>query len=132
MRRAQAVVNARSETAFEKPFFLSAMRARRALMPADGFYEWTTEAGGKQPSLFEQASGGRFAPERRGGMRDLRLFGIVTRFPDLFRPSNPSLSSVRATSSTIVDENSTRIGIPVIGYRSDRRDSSPLWTIETR
>ena len=57
----QAVVNARSETAFEKPFFRSAMRARRALMPADGFYEWKTEAGGKQAILFEQASGGPFA-----------------------------------------------------------------------
>lgn len=57
----QAVVNARSETAFEKPFFRSAMKARRALMPADGFYEWKTEAGGKQPYLFERAGGGPFA-----------------------------------------------------------------------
>ena len=57
----QAVVNARSETAFEKPFFRSAMRARRCLMPASGFYEWKTESDGKQPYLFEQASGAPFA-----------------------------------------------------------------------
>lgn len=57
----QAVVNARSETAFDKPFFRSAMRARRCLMPADGFYEWKTEPDGKQPYLFSRADGAPFA-----------------------------------------------------------------------
>lgn len=57
----QAVVNARSETAFEKPFFRSAMKARRCLMPANGFYEWKTEADGKQPYLFARPDGAPFA-----------------------------------------------------------------------
>lgn len=43
------LINARSESAADKPSFRSAFRHRRCLIPADGFFEWVTTDGGKQP-----------------------------------------------------------------------------------
>ncbi len=42
-------INVRSETAAARPAFRSALRYRRCLVPADGFYEWKKRDGCKQP-----------------------------------------------------------------------------------
>jgi putative SOS response-associated peptidase YedK len=55
------MINARSETAPEKPYFRRTFRERRCLIPADGFYEWKRENGAKQPCYFHMQEGRPFA-----------------------------------------------------------------------
>ena len=52
------LINARAETVAEKPAFRAAARERRCLIPADGYYEWTREAGKKPlPWYIHRADG---------------------------------------------------------------------------
>ena len=53
-REFTTLINARAETAAEKPSFRAAMRHRRCLVPANGFYEWTGPAGRKVPHLIRR------------------------------------------------------------------------------
>ncbi len=54
------MINARSETAAEKPAFRAALRSRRCLIVADGFYEWQKLGGRKQPYLIALTDGRPF------------------------------------------------------------------------
>jgi putative SOS response-associated peptidase YedK len=56
------MINARAETLREKPAFRSAYRKRRALVAADGYYEWMKLGPReKQPYFIQPASGTPFA-----------------------------------------------------------------------
>jgi len=58
---AAMLINARSETAATKPAFRDALKSRRCLVPADGFYEWQRMGKTKQPFCFEVNDGALFA-----------------------------------------------------------------------
>ena len=58
---AAKMINARSETAATKPAFRDAMKYRRCLIPADGFYESMRTGKAKQPYCFEVNDGELFA-----------------------------------------------------------------------
>ncbi len=55
------LINARGESAIDKPAFRAAMRHRRCLFPADGFYEWKVTPTGKRPYFVRLQSGGPMA-----------------------------------------------------------------------
>src|SRR5262252_9363970 len=43
------LINARAESVNDKPAFRNAMKRRRCLVPADGFYDWKAEGGRRRP-----------------------------------------------------------------------------------
>ena len=56
------IINARSDTIAQKPAFREAVRARRCIVPASGFYEWQTgEDGAKLPWYFTRRDGAPMA-----------------------------------------------------------------------
>ncbi|MGH9521036.1 MAG: SOS response-associated peptidase [Terriglobales bacterium] len=55
------MINARSETVAEKPAYRDALKSRRCLIAADGFYEWQKLGKAKQPYCFTTAEEGIFA-----------------------------------------------------------------------
>lgn len=76
------LINARSETAADKPSFRSAFRARRCVVPANGYYEWRSDPSGKQPFHIAPAAGGAMA-----------LAGLWESWRDPARTDTPPLLS---------------------------------------
>lgn len=60
-REFSLVINARGESVNEKPAFKNAMKRRRCLFPADGFYEWRVEGRGRRPFHVRPKGGGPMA-----------------------------------------------------------------------
>ena len=57
MKIGSRLINARAETVDTKPAFRSAFKARRCLVPADGWFEWVRQGGGKSPRFLSMADG---------------------------------------------------------------------------
>ncbi len=73
------LINARSETLLDKPAFRDAFRARRCLIPADGFYEWKKAGKERQPYHF--------------GMKDDALFAFAGLWDRWKSPTGQMLES---------------------------------------
>jgi putative SOS response-associated peptidase YedK len=94
-RSGPPLINARAESLPKQPAFAESFRERRCLIPADGFYEWRTDEGGKVPiwltrpdvDLFAFAGIWTALPSRDKSAEPLHSCAIVTCAPnDLIRP----------------------------------------------
>jgi putative SOS response-associated peptidase YedK len=56
-RQFTLLINARAETVKEKPAFKNAIRRRRCLIPADGYYEWQASETRKRPYFIHRRDG---------------------------------------------------------------------------
>jgi putative SOS response-associated peptidase YedK len=54
------LINARAETVLDKPAFKNAIRRRRCLIPADGYYEWSRSETRKRPYFIHARDGQPF------------------------------------------------------------------------
>lgn len=87
--RTAPLINARAETVRVRPAFREAFTRRRCLVPADGFYEWAREGGGKTPWWFHPRGGGLLA---FAGIWTGRAFAILTAAAnDDVRPVHPRM-----------------------------------------
>jgi putative SOS response-associated peptidase YedK len=82
------LINARAEGIEEKPSFRDPIQSRRCLVPADSFYEWRTEPGGKKAPyrIFLEGGGlifmGGIWDEWRQGDTLKQTFSIITTGPN--------------------------------------------------
>ncbi len=108
------MINARAETVAEKPAFRDALRRRRCLVLADGFYEWQKSGQSKSPMRVAMRSGQPFAfaglwsvwkdPE---GNRIPSCTIITTSANDLLRPIHHRMPAIlpRDAEDLWLDEN---------------------------
>jgi putative SOS response-associated peptidase YedK len=91
----QFLINARAETAADKPTFRKLLQKRRCLIPAIGFYEWKKTGSSKQPFLFRLRDGGLFAfaglwqtGRDRDGKEEEACLILTTEPNELVRPAH--------------------------------------------
>jgi putative SOS response-associated peptidase YedK len=144
-RVTHTMINARSETAGTKPTYrdLIGSASRRALLPADGFYEWLRSEDPKQPRLpfrFTVDDGGPFAlaalwtPGWRDGERiasatilTCRANGVVGRLHDRMPVIMPDLASELAWLNREVDGPAAlEMCVPLADDRMRVRPANPL------
>ena len=95
------VINARSETALEKPMFKQPMLERRCLVPASGYYEWLKEGNKKSKyQLFIPGSLLYFA----GCWRQEKERGANT-FMILTQPAAESIAFIHERMPVIIPHN---------------------------
>jgi putative SOS response-associated peptidase YedK len=97
------MINARVESVAERPAFRDALRRRRCLVPADGFYEWQGRAGRRRPHHLALPGGGLFAI---AGLYE-RWLGpggeAVDSFTLLTRPAQGAVAALHDRMPLIVD-----------------------------
>ncbi len=97
-------INARAEGLGGKPMFRDALKRRRCLVPADGFYEWKVEARGKAPWLFQLAGGTPFAFAGLWERREQPGAGPFESFAIVTTEANELVRPVHARMPVLLDE----------------------------
>jgi putative SOS response-associated peptidase YedK len=95
------MINARAETLAEKPAFRAAIRRRRCLVLADGFYEWRKQGRQKTPFYIRRRSGGLLTLAglweswKQPDGESLRSFTIITVGPNrLLEPIHDRMPAI--------------------------------------
>lgn len=97
------IINARSETAFEKKTFRESLLNRRCIIPSTGFYEWDSE---KRKFLFHME-----------GTNALYMAGLYTNYRDEMRyvilttDANLSMKDVHTRMPLVIPKNEIKTWI---------------------
>ncbi|WP_217592365.1 SOS response-associated peptidase [Cohnella sp. GbtcB17] len=94
------MLNARVETVAERPAFREALRRKRCLVPADGYYEWRQTADGKRPMRIRR--------------KDRTLFSMAAIYESWTGPDGSKLSTCAILTA------------PAQGHLADIHDRVPI------
>jgi putative SOS response-associated peptidase YedK len=145
------MINARIETAAEKPAFRAAFRRRRCLVPADGFYEWKPHPKRRRPHHVRLGDGelfglaGLFEAWKSPGGEIIESCTLLTtaanaalrslhdRMPVLIDPEHypdwldPELQDPAAIRSLTRPSLSDRLHFHPVGFQvNDPRNDDPI------
>jgi putative SOS response-associated peptidase YedK len=103
------MINARSETAATLPAFRDAIKARRCLVPDDGFYEWKRVGTTRHPYCFEVNDGELFAfaglwerwKDPTGKLLETGSILTTTPLPKPVHSDNPVLDVIDGAKESI-------------------------------
>ncbi len=96
-------INARLETAADKPMFRAAFRRRRCLVPADGFYEWRKRRrGASQPHFVRLGEGAPMAMAGIWQATRLADGSLHESFAILTRPACPAIREIHHRMPVLV------------------------------
>ncbi len=113
----QLILNARVETAAQKPTFADCLRERRVILPADGFYEWSHD---------EKKTKYLFTLDRSRMLYLCGLYKLINgqyRFVILTRPANDSMIEVHDRMPVIANADEVRL------YLTDRNAAEQILKI---
>jgi putative SOS response-associated peptidase YedK len=103
LKEARRPIKARAETVDSSPMFKSAYKNRRALIPAEAYYEWTADQGGMKqphaiarPALETLAFAGIWEGWRVETGKVIRSFAIVTT------AANPAIARIHPRMPVII------------------------------
>ncbi|WP_373232916.1 SOS response-associated peptidase [Cohnella sp.] len=85
-RLGSKMINARAETLLEKNSFKTLIRRKRAIIPADGFYEWKQTGDTKQPM--------------RITLKDSSLFSMAALYDTWIAPDSRKISTCTIITTT--------------------------------
>ena len=99
----RANINARAESVADKPTFRDALRERRAILFADGYYEWQVRGDGKQPYYVHRPDG---APFTFAALWELEAspHGTVTTCAIVTTEATPALRSIHHRMPVILSD----------------------------
>lgn len=96
--------NARAETMDSKPTFRSAFRHHRAIIPADGYFEWQSIGSAKKPLYFQRPDN---EPLALAGLWDSWIDPegeAIESFTIVVRPARPDISTIHDRMPAILPE----------------------------
>lgn len=115
------MINARSETLEEKPFFKNCLASKRCLVPLDGFYEWTIADGKKQPHRIQVTDQEIFSVAGLWDKwKDPVSNHIIYSFTIITLPANPFMAHIHDRMPAILSVEKEHLwledGLPLSEY----------------